>query len=168
MAYDENTALREKYNNLLEDCKKGNVQNMIRVNSDNIAKILMYADMMAQKIISDAQEEMSQVKLEAQKILNELDAETVNAKAEAQKILDEANAEALQAKAAAQRIIDRANADAAKAQKVLSDANAEAVKIVVKAKKNIEQAHVTMEQTVNKITSMLTFNVPDIKRAIGE
>lgn len=168
LAYDENTALREKYNNLLEDCKKSNMQQLIKANSDNIAKILMYADMLAQKVIADAQAEVSQVKVEVQKALNESNAEAAQAKAKAQRIIDEANAETFQVKAEAQKIMERANAEAVRAQKIVGDANAEAVRIVVRAKRNIEQAHETMEQTVSKIQDMLTFNVPDIKRIVAE
>ena len=129
-AYDENTAIRERYNNLLEDFKKLSSQEQAELNPEII---LMYAEMLAQKIIADAQ------------------ADAAQAKAEAQKIFADTNAAAAQARAEAQRM--------------LNDANTTAARIVVRARRNIEQAQEIMEQTVQRIHSLLK---PEIKKTLTE
>ena len=131
-AYDENTAISDKYNNLLDAYNNLTAQEQAGLDSDIM---LMYAEMMSKKIIANAQVEAAQVKAEAQKILTEANKETTQAKAEAQKIVNEANTEA--------------------------------ARIVVRARKNLEQAQDIMEQTMGRVQSLLTFNVPNIKNIMA-
>lgn len=131
-AYDENTAIYGKYNDLLETYNNMTAQEQAGLDSDIM---LMYAEMMAQKIIANAQVEAAQVEAEAQKIITEANKEVVQAKAEAQKIV--------------------------------SEANTEAARIVVRARKGIEQAQEIMEQTVGRVQSLLTYNVPNVKNILA-
>jgi len=56
-AYDENQDIRNKYNSLLDDCRKLDVQERTEFNSEIIAKTLVNAEVLAQKIIADANKE---------------------------------------------------------------------------------------------------------------
>ena len=90
-AYEENTLIRERYNNLVEDCKKMSSQDQAEMNPETI---LMYAEILAQKIIADTQAEAAQTRAEAQKVLADTNAKAAQMKAEAQRALNEAHAEA--------------------------------------------------------------------------
>ena len=105
-AYDENTAIRERYNTLLEDFKKLNVQEQAELNPEII---LMYAEMMAQKIIADAQADAAQAKAEAQKIFADTNAAAAQARAEAQSMLNDANTTAARIVIRARRNIEQAH-----------------------------------------------------------
>jgi cell division septum initiation protein DivIVA len=108
-AYDENMAIRGKYNSLLEDFRKMSAQEQAALNPE---VILMYAEILAQKIITDTQEEAAQIKADAQKTLTEGSALAAQMKAEAQRILTEANAEAT-------RIVFRARKNMEQAQDIM-------------------------------------------------
>jgi cell division septum initiation protein DivIVA len=138
-AYDENTLIRERYNSLLEDFKKMSSQEQAEANPE---AILIYAEILAQKVIADTQAEAAQTRAEAQKILADTNATAAQMKAEAQRMLNEANAEAA-------KIVFRARKNMEQAYAVM------------------EQAYVVMEQAVDKMHNMLSVNVPDIKRIMA-
>ncbi|MCL1816355.1 MAG: DivIVA domain-containing protein [Clostridiales bacterium] len=105
-AYDENTAIRERYNNLLDDFKKLSSQEETEINPEII---LMYAEMLAQKIIADAQAEAAQIKAEAQKVYTEANNLSTQTMSEAQKNMIEANSEADKALIQTRKKIEQAN-----------------------------------------------------------
>ena len=65
----------------------------------------------------------------------------------------------------ARKIIADAHAEVAKAKatakKTLDDANSEAARIIVRAKVNFEQIQEIMEQTADKVQSLLTVDEPE-------
>jgi len=104
-AYDENTAIRERYNALLDDFKKLGSQEQGEMNPEIL---LMYAEMLAQKIIADAQAQAAKTKAEAQKVFADTNAMAAQVKAESQKSLSEANAEAAKIVMRARKNIEQA------------------------------------------------------------
>jgi cell division septum initiation protein DivIVA len=76
-AYDENTAIWDRYNTLLAEYNKLNIHEQIELNSDVVTKTLIYAEMLAQKIITDAHEEAERARGEMQKIIADANTEAV-------------------------------------------------------------------------------------------
>jgi len=105
-AYDENTAIRARYNNLLEAFKQLNAQEQEGMDPEIV---LMYAEMLAQKIITDAQADAALVRAEAQKVFAETTAAAAQAKSQAQKMLQDANAEAARIVLKARKSLLQAN-----------------------------------------------------------
>ena len=93
--YDEYQEINGKYNELLEYCGKLSIQEQPAVRSAITAKTLKFSEMIAQKIIMDAQSE-------AARIINE----ALNLKNAAQAVLNEATE-------ASSKIVSNANTDAA-------------------------------------------------------
>ena len=76
-AYDENAAIWGRYNSLLAEYNKLNAHERIEFNTDIVAKTLIYAEILAQKIMTDAHEEAANVRAEAQKIIADAKIEAV-------------------------------------------------------------------------------------------
>lgn len=143
-AYTDNQEIQEKYNALVEECKKLEVQEKTKLNADVITKTMLNLETLAQKIIAEAQEEVVRAKVEAQAIVDEANGEAARVKVNAQMIINEANEEKARAKSAAQRIRD--------------DANTEAAGIMTRARRNAEQANETMKQALSRMQGLLTFD----------
>jgi cell division septum initiation protein DivIVA len=77
-AYDENTLMRERYNSLLDSCNTWNMPGQSEPTPEIITKTLVYTEMLAQKIITDAHEEAARAKAEAQKIITDANTEAVD------------------------------------------------------------------------------------------
>jgi len=149
-AYDENELIREKYNNLLDTYKTANGQNQSAPTSEVATKTLMYAEVLAQKIISEALEEASRTKAEAQLATADALEEATRANEKAQLTIANAREEVMRAKAEAQQAIAHANTE-----------------IVERTRRNLEQAQKIMVEAINKVESLLTFNASYIKNSIA-
>ena len=132
--------------------------------SDIIAKTLINAETMAQKIISDSNDE-------AKKILGDAQRE---AQDETHKILSDAHIEAEYIRADAQKTarmitndaITESNEAKEAAKQIINDANTEAVLIIAKARKNLEKARATMEDAAKETEKLLTFRIYDDENAV--
>ena len=106
VAYEENTVIAEKYNSLEEAYNKISMQERKGTDSDIS---MMYVELMAKKIIADAQVRAAQAKAEAQKTLTEANKEAAQKKAEAQQMIDEANTEAVKIVIHAKKNLEQAH-----------------------------------------------------------
>ena len=93
-AFDENRDVVKKYNSLLDDCRALEVQERTKLNSDIIAKTVVSAEVLAQKIVADAHTDALAVNEELKLAVADANSEIEKAKAEAQKIIDDAKNEA--------------------------------------------------------------------------
>lgn len=146
-AYNDNQEIQEKYNSLLDDCKKLENQGKAKINADVITKTMLNLETLAQKIISEAQDEVVKAKEEAQSLTDAAYAEASNVRAAAQALIDEANGETARARAAAQKIRD--------------EANTEAARIISRARRNADQAHEIMRQTLTRLQDLLAYDESD-------
>ena len=89
--FDEYRALNIKYEELLETNKNSNVQKQTELNPDVVAKALINAEAIAQKIIDDAQYEAAEVIANAQKTIDDAIAKAARAEETAQEITNKAN-----------------------------------------------------------------------------
>ena len=92
--YLEYLDISGKYKSLLEEREKPNAQGAAELSPDVIAKTLINTEMLAQKIITDAQAEATELIKDARKAVNGANDETAKAKEEARRIVNDANAEA--------------------------------------------------------------------------
>ena len=113
--YYEYLDVSDKYKSLSEEREKPIVQEQPSANSDIIAKTLINTELLAQKIIAEAQAEATTVIAQANKILADANAETVNAKEAAQRAIDAASAEAAM-------IVDQARKDVKQARRIMEQA----------------------------------------------
>ena len=122
-AYDEYQDVSGKYNSLLEDCKKLEVQERTGLSSDIVAKTLINTEALAQKIIADAHAEAVSAKKEILQMTADANAEVEKAKEHAQDIIADAHAEAaeivLQAKNSLEQTHKMIRQAAGEAQKLL-------------------------------------------------
>ena len=142
--YYEYLDLNNKYNNLLEDREardereKTSSQEKPGMNSEIAAKTLINTELLAQKIIADAQDEAAGIMEQAQKSMTEAKTEAAEIRVEAARIINDAYAEAAEIKIAAQKILDDANAEAEmKAEQITRDIEA-ARKIMARAANEVE------------------------------
>ena len=77
--YDEHQALLVKYESISEDYKKIEAQEKNRSGADLIAKVLLDAEMLAQKIIDSANNEADAIRAEAQKVFVDVERKTTEA-----------------------------------------------------------------------------------------
>ena len=96
--YNKHQSIVKKYNALLEDCKKPDVQERTGLNPDIAAKTLMHTELLTQKIIADAHAEATAVrtaaKEDSKRITDDAYVEKTKTKLQAEKILGEAKIEA--------------------------------------------------------------------------
>jgi DivIVA domain-containing protein len=146
-AYEEYAAVCAKYNELLEaHARLGEQQEQNKSGAAVIARTLVDAETLAQKIIADAYAEADKIKAEthaeAQKLKEDAYIEKAAARIEAQKLIDDANAETSGAKG--------------RADKVIADAQDEAAQISFRARSNLEQADASVRQIINKLQGLLS------------
>ena len=106
--FDEYKDVSDKYKNLLEDYNKSNTQERKEMNSDIIAKTLINAEILAQKVLDDAHAEASDVIAEANRVVESANAEAAKAQETANEIINEANTEAVLMVAQARKSIEQA------------------------------------------------------------
>ena len=129
--YYEYLDISGKYKSLLEESEKQDKQEQVELSPDVIAKTLINTEMLAQKIIADAQAEATAVLAEARKSLSNSKEETAKAKEAAKKIIDDANEEAEMAAARARESFE-------KAQKVMKQAAYEVEELLAFRTKDIQ------------------------------
>ena len=158
--YNEYIVISGKYKELLETNSDPGAQERTESNSEIVAKTLLNAEMLAQKITEDAKAEAAVLVAEAQRMKAEANTDTVQAaKEEAARIITNANATVAMAREEAQRIINEANAAAnqtkEEARKTIEDANAGAIRAAEEeARKIVNDAHaaaVRAEEAARKI-----------------
>ena len=140
--YYEFLDISGKYKSLLEDCGNSDKKEPTGMNPDVAAKTLINTEMLAQKIISEAQAEATAAVAESRRIKDSADAEISKAKEAAQKIIDEAYAEAAKARA--------------DAQKITNDAQNEADLLVARVRVDIERARRIMGKASGEAEKLLT------------
>jgi DivIVA domain-containing protein len=151
-AYEEYNAVCEKYNSLLEKYKTlGEQQKQNKASVDIVSKMLVDAETLAQKIISDANAEaektMTETQIMSQKIKEDACTDKAAVKMQAQKLIDDANTEVAVAKEQAEMII--------------SDARAKAAQISLYARQNLEQTDESITQAIRTLQNLLASKTPD-------
>ena len=146
-AYEEYNAVCAKYDELLENTKNGDGEREQNKSSAAIiAKTLVETEMIAQRIIADANAEAEKIKEETQaatrKIMEETYIEKAAAKLQAQKLIDDASAET----AGAQE----------RARKLVVEAQAEAARISVYTSKKREQADESLHRLIDKLQDLIS------------
>ena len=149
--YYEFLDISGKYKSLLEDRENSEKQEQTGMNPDIAAKTLINTELLAQKIINDAQAEAGAVISEARKTINEANTETSNAKELARKIIDEANSEVAKA---------RENA-----QKIINNANNEAEMLVTQIRIDIERARRIMSKASGEVEDLLSLRFEENENA---
>ena len=158
--YNEYINVSGKYKELLESGENAAPQERTEVDPEIVAKTLMNAEMLAQRITVEAQAEAAKLMAEAQRMKDEANVDAVKAaEEEAQKVVYDAYAEVARAKEEARRIINDANAQAVKAAeeqawRIINEANAEAARAKDEAQKIINDANavvVKAEEAARKI-----------------
>jgi len=92
--YDEYQEINNKYNELLEYCGNTSAQLQPSTHAAIMANTLKYTEILAQKIIADAQAEASQILTDAQNAKNEVETVVSEAKETAQNIIMSAETDA--------------------------------------------------------------------------
>ena len=145
--YYEYLDINSKYSKLVEEREKaGAEENQERpgMNSEIAAKTLINTEMLAQKIIADAQAEATAVIDESRKSIADAQAEAAALKEEARKIISEAEAEAEEIKETARRI--------------LNEANSRAEMKAGQLRKDMARARKIMEQASGEVEALLAFH----------
>jgi len=169
-AYNEYTAVCEKYNSLLEDYRKLEEKEQNKPGADIIAKTLVDTESLAHRILEDAGSEAARITsdaiAEAKRITDDAYTERATIKLQSQAAIDEVNAKAREADEAAKKTIDAANLEAAeameKAQRIIEEANLEAAGITARAKEDREKTDAILRQSIEKINGMLTPRANDV------
>ena len=92
--YNEFLDISGKYKSLLDNRERSDKPEQTGLNPDIAAKTLINTEMLAQKIIADAQADATAIMSEASKIRSDAETEAAKAKEAAQKTIDDANSEA--------------------------------------------------------------------------
>ena len=108
-AYAEYKAIQSKYDDLLADSKKADAREHAGLNSDVISKMLINTEILAQKIISDAQTEAAAVTTEAKRIIDEANSMADRSRVTAKQIIVDANSEAERIVTQARKNLEHAN-----------------------------------------------------------
>ena len=141
--YYEYLDISGKYKSLLEERENSEKPEAVAFNPDVAAKTLINTEILAQKIIADAQSEASNIITEANKLAIEAAQQSDQARENAEVAIKEANEEAEKMKEAA--------------RKTISDANDEAEALATQIKKNIGEAQLKMKQTATEIERLLAY-----------
>ncbi|MCL2030484.1 MAG: hypothetical protein FWG93_02960 [Oscillospiraceae bacterium] len=131
--YNEYRALQGRYNGLLEKAGTPDTQARAGMDPEIAAKTLMNTEMLAQKIISEAQTEAAAAKAEARRAAEDASAAVEQAHAAADKIIGDANSEA-------GRILERAKKNLDQAHKTMGHAASEIYRLLTFAPPEREQA----------------------------
>ena len=142
-----------KYKSLLEEHKSSDNRESAGMNPDIAAKTLINTEMLAQKIIADAQAEANAILEKAGKIVDDAKIEAEKVKEEALKIIDDANAEVAEIKEDAQRALD--------------DSVSEATMMAAQTRKDIEQARKIIDSASSEVEKLLTFRVKEKEIALA-
>ena len=148
-AYEENSSVNAKYNDLLDEHRKLMQEENNKPGHEVITKVLVDAQTLAQKIIGDANEEAMRIKDEAQSV--------------AKTVVEEAYIEKAAASIQMRKLISDAETEAAAvkeaAGKIMSEADVQARKTEARAKANIEQANAIIARMITEMQDMLTVQV---------
>ena len=185
--YLEYLDINGKYEKLLEERENSDSRELQGMNSEIAAKTLISTELLANKIITDAQTEAAAIIEEAQKAIaaaweeadsagEEAQRSIADAQAEAQRNINDSQAEAQRnvanAIAEAEAIItdarsirDDAIAEAAginkAANKVLDDALFEAETKASQIRTDIERAHMILQEALGEVEALLAYNVQE-------
>ena len=124
--YYEYLDISGKYKSLLEEREKPSAQEQSELSPDVVAKTLINTEVLAQKIIADAQVEATAIIKGAHKTVADANAVTTEAKEDAQRIKHEANAEA-------DLIVAQARENFEKARRIMEQAAAEVGKLLTES-----------------------------------
>ena len=138
VAYEENRELQLKYNDLQDNFKILDSKIKSTQGSEVITRAIVDAEILAQKIISDAHAEAETIRVDAKRSIEDakIIAETL-----ARELKDEAYLEKAKASIEAQKIIEAAKNEAS----IIS----------IKAQEDIDEAQEVIDQTLFRVRSML-------------
>jgi len=154
-AYGEYQAVCDKYNKLLAQYNEySKRKDQTVLNAERVAEMFIDAELIAQKVVSEAQ-------VKADRIITE-------ARDMAKKIMEDANAEKAAVQIQTQKLIENAGAETARAGErarlIVENAKAEADRIADYINQNLEQANESIAQLIIKIQD-LTLLTPAQKTA---
>ena len=149
--YSEYLDINSKYEKLLEEHENLESREMPGMNSEIAAKTLISTELLANKIITEAQAEAAAIIEEAQKSGDAARAEAESLSEEAQRRAAQARSEADSAREEAQRSVAEARMEA---QKSVADAQAEADAIIAEARRIRDDA-ITEAAGINKAANKI-------------
>ena len=124
-AYDEITSVYGKYNELLEKYREMEARENGRPSAEVITNTLMNTEMLAQKILKDANQDAAETRgaaqAEAKRIVEEAYVEKAGMMMQAEKIMERANAEAFLAKQGSEQSREAVKEAIFKLQSLLPD-----------------------------------------------
>ena len=163
--YLEYLDINDKYEKLAEERENSDLRELPGMNSEIAAKTLISTELLANKIITDAQAQAAAIIEEAQKDIANAWEATDSASEEAQRSVTDAQAEAQRSIAEA---IAEADAIIAEAQSIRDGAIAEAAGINKEANKALEKARLEAETTAAQIRTDIERVHRILQEALGE